>query len=70
MRRSLEEDGTFDEIGPRIVETLEFVDPDVEPGMTYYCQILPVDADERVVDAPSATVAAISAPKPPTCTDS
>jgi hypothetical protein len=62
--RSLEEGGPYDQVGPRIVQTVEYLDRNVVPGTTYYYRIHPVDLDEKIVNTPSEPATATTSPKP------
>ncbi len=62
--RSLEEGGPYDQVGPRIVETVEYLDTSVRPGTTYYYTVRPVGLDEKNINAPSTPVTATTSPKP------
>ncbi|MBT5532773.1 hypothetical protein HOK31_06895 [Candidatus Poribacteria bacterium] len=62
--RSLEEGGPYDQVGPRIVQTVEYLDTNVQPGTTYYYRIHPVDLAEKIVNTPSEPATATTSPKP------
>jgi hypothetical protein len=62
--RSLEEGGPYDQVGPRIVDTVEYLDTHVRPGTTYFYTVRPVGLDEKNINTPSTPVSATTSPKP------
>jgi hypothetical protein len=62
--RAPEEGGPYDQVGPRIVTTVEYLDRSVRPGTTYFYTVRPVGLDERIVNVPSTPVSATTSPKP------
>ncbi|GIX07813.1 MAG: hypothetical protein KatS3mg115_2216 [Candidatus Poribacteria bacterium] len=65
LLRATDPNGPYAPIGPRILETREYLDTETAPGTTYYYRVDAVDTAEQPFGVPSEPVSVQTVPKPP-----